>query len=79
MVTHSSILAWRIPWTEEPGSYSSKSCKKLDTIEKKSTHTHNEYVEKSEPSCTVDGNVNWYNHYGRQSEDFSKNKNRTKE
>ena len=20
--THSSILAWRIPWTEEPGSYS---------------------------------------------------------
>ena len=23
MATHSSILAWRIPWTEEPGSYSS--------------------------------------------------------
>ena len=23
MVTHSSILAWRIPWIEEPGSYSS--------------------------------------------------------
>ena len=22
METHSSILAWRIPWTEEPGSYS---------------------------------------------------------
>ena len=20
--THSSILAWRIPWTEEPGDYS---------------------------------------------------------
>ena len=20
IVTHSSILAWRIPWTEEPGS-----------------------------------------------------------
>ena len=20
MVTHSNILAWRIPWTEEPGS-----------------------------------------------------------
>ena len=39
MVIHSSILAWRIPWTEEPGSYSSKSCKKLDTTEQKSTHT----------------------------------------
>ena len=22
MATHSRILAWRIPWTEEPGSYS---------------------------------------------------------
>jgi len=21
MATYSSILAWRIPWTEEPGSY----------------------------------------------------------
>ena len=23
-------------------------------------------MEKREPSCTVDGNVNWYNHYGNQ-------------
>ena len=23
-------------------------------------------VEKREPSCTVGGNVNWYNHYGEQ-------------
>ena len=22
MATHSSILAWEIPWTEEPGGYS---------------------------------------------------------
>ena len=22
MATHSSILAWRIPWTEKPGSHS---------------------------------------------------------
>ena len=22
MVTHSSVLAWRIPWTQEPGGYS---------------------------------------------------------
>ena len=22
MATHSSVLAWRIPWTEEAGSYS---------------------------------------------------------
>ena len=24
MATHSSILAWRIPWTEESGGYSSR-------------------------------------------------------
>ena len=23
MATHSSILAWRIPWTEEPGGFQS--------------------------------------------------------
>ena len=27
MATHSSILAWRIPWTEEPGGYSPWGCK----------------------------------------------------
>ena len=30
MATHSSILAWRIPWAEEPGSYSPWGCKELD-------------------------------------------------
>ena len=24
MITHSSILAWRIPWTEEPGGLQSR-------------------------------------------------------
>ena len=28
--THSSILAWRIPWTEEPGSLLSKGCTESD-------------------------------------------------
>ena len=28
MVTHSSILAWEIPWTEEPGGLQSLGCKK---------------------------------------------------
>ena len=37
MVTHSSILAWRIPWTEEPGGlYSPWGCKESDTTE----HAH---------------------------------------
>ena len=32
MTTHSSILAWRIPWTEETGSYSPWDHKESDTI-----------------------------------------------
>ena len=31
MAIHSSILAWRIPWTEEPGGLQSKE---LDTTER---------------------------------------------
>ena len=27
MATHSSILAWRIPWTEEPCGYSPWGCR----------------------------------------------------
>ena len=35
MATHSSILAWRIPWTEEPGRlYSPWGCKELDMTER---------------------------------------------
>ena len=33
MDTHSSILAWRILWIEEPGRYSSWGPKELDTTE----------------------------------------------
>ena len=33
MVTHSSILAWKIPWTEESGGLQYKGCKELDTTE----------------------------------------------
>ena len=29
MVTHSSILAWRIPWTEKPGRLQSKGLQRV--------------------------------------------------
>ena len=38
MATHSSIPAWRIPWTEEPGGLHPPGCKELDTAEQLSTH-----------------------------------------
>ena len=33
MATHSSILAWRIPWTEELGGLQSMGRKESDTTE----------------------------------------------
>ena len=34
MATHSSILAWRIPWTEERGGYRPWGCTELDMTER---------------------------------------------
>ena len=34
MATHSSILAWKIPWTEEPGGLQSMGSKESDTTER---------------------------------------------
>ena len=48
MATHSSILAWRIPWTEEPGrAYSSWSCKELYTTEQLTVTNQFEFITKS--------------------------------
>ena len=33
MATHSSILAWKILWSEEPAVYSPWGCKESDTTE----------------------------------------------
>ena len=33
MATHSSILAWKIPWTEEPGGIESMGHKESDMTE----------------------------------------------
>ena len=33
MATHSSILAWRIPWIEEPGGLQFVGSQELDTTE----------------------------------------------
>ena len=33
MATHSNILAWRIPWTEEAGGLQSMGSQRVDTTE----------------------------------------------
>ena len=39
MATHSNILAWEIPWTEEPGKLQSMARKEPD-MTGQLTHTH---------------------------------------
>ena len=34
VATRSCILAWRTPWTEEPGGLRSRDCKELNTTER---------------------------------------------
>ena len=55
MVTHSSILAWRIPWTEEPG------IAELDmTEETKHAHTYAWWGRGCQHSPASEGSrVSW--------------------
>ena len=39
MATHSSILAWRVPWTEEPGRLQSMGSERVGHNEATNTHT----------------------------------------
>ena len=41
MVTYSSILAWRIPWTEEPGGLQSMGLQRVGhDLSDMTTHTY---------------------------------------
>ena len=47
MATHSSILAWRIPWTEEPGGLRSMGSQRIGH---KSVTKHIYKIEKQQDS-----------------------------
>ena len=58
MATHSSILAWRIPWTEEPGGLQFMGCKVRHYL-KDLAHTPRTYIyetllSKTTPSSAGD-------------------------
>ena len=38
MATHSSILAWKVPWTKKTGGLQSLGCKESDMTRHKHTH-----------------------------------------
>ena len=44
-VTHSRILAWRVPWTEEPGGLQSIGLQSQTRLRRLSTHTHRTLIK----------------------------------
>ena len=52
MATHSSILAWEIPWTEEPGKLQSVGLQKSKTQLSNSTTTNNNPIHKGSTFMT---------------------------
>ena len=44
MATHSSILAWRIPWTEEPGGLQPMGSQEPNMTEKRSTAQRSRFM-----------------------------------
>ena len=51
-VIHSSILAWRIPWTEEPGGLQSMGSQRVDLTEWKHTHIVGNYTLRIKSQTT---------------------------
>ena len=47
MATHASILAWRIPWTKEPGELQFMELQRVgqEQITHTHTHTHTSYFK----------------------------------
>ena len=47
MTTHSSFLAWRIPWTKEPGGLQSVGLQKVGHDWATNTHTHRDTYQQT--------------------------------
>ena len=51
MATHSSILAWEIPWTEEPGGQQSKGLQRVG--HDLATEKQQQQITSRSPSCML--------------------------
>ena len=57
METHSSILVWRTPWTEEPDRLPSMQSQRESDMTEQLTHTHTHTHTESGPVVTHTGPV----------------------
>ena len=46
MATHSSIFAWKIPWTEEPGGLQSMGSQESDVTQRLNHDNYREVLRK---------------------------------
>ena len=53
MATHSSILAWRTPWTEEPGGLQSLGSQRVGHDGVADTHTHTHLLKTDKKSSLL--------------------------
>ena len=58
MTIHSSILAWRSPWIEEPGQLQSIASKRLDMTQV-TEHMHAYFLSSPQLGITVQEKENW--------------------
>ena len=56
MATHSSILAWRIPWTEEPGALQTMKSQRVRHDRVTNTHTHTHTHTHAHPIYVIRSN-----------------------
>ena len=54
MAAHSSILAWEILWTEDPGGYSPCGCKRV-----RHSWATEQQPSRSEPSYSIFRSIHW--------------------
>ena len=54
MATHSSILSWRIPWTEEPGKLQSMGSQRVGHDWATNTHTHTKFKNRQSLSIMIE-------------------------
>ena len=62
MATHSSVLSWRIPWTEEPGGLQSMGSPRVDHDLATKPHLLDPAIIKTEHSKNKDHGI-WSHHF----------------
>ena len=65
MASHSSTLAWKIPWTEEPGRLQFMGSLRVDTTEQLHFHFHALEKEMATHSSVLAWRISWTEEPGR--------------